>query len=84
MVRKIAYKTYDKEATKQEKTLSKAFWFFCYLYYSKDSNGRFYRTEQDEVIEVTTEEELKDRYSSCINYIDDFMRVCNARRNLTY
>ena len=42
------------------------------------------RTVQDEVIEVTTEEELKYKYSYCINYIKDSMRVYNAKRNLTF
>ena len=36
------------------------------------------------MIEVTTEEELKDRLSSCINYTEEFMRVYNANRNLTF
>ena len=56
----------------------------CKFYYSKDSHGRFYRTEQDEVIEVTTEEELEDRISSYINYTEEFMRVHNAKRTLTF
>ena len=76
--------TYAKEATKQENAMSNWFRFHCKMYYSKDSNGRFYRTEQDEVIEVTTEEELKDRLSSCINYTEEFMRVHNAKRTLTF
>ena len=77
-------KEYAKSATEDESYLSSKFWDVCGDYYRKDSNGRRYRTEQDEVIEVTTEEELKDRYSSCVNYIDDFMKVSDAKRNLMY
>ena len=62
--------------------MSKQVWWDCECYYRKDSIGRRYRTEQDEVVEVTTEEKIKDRHSSCVNYIDEFMRVSNARRNL--
>ena len=65
--------------------MSDKYWSECnYVYYRKDSHGMHTRTVQDEVIEVTTEEELKDRYSSCINYIEDFMRVYNAKRALTF
>ena len=45
----------------------------------KDSNGRRYRTKQDEVIEVTIEEQLKTRLAS---YINEFMRVSNTKRKL--
>ena len=41
-------------------------------YYARNSN--LYRTEEDEVIEVTTEEQLKTWHSSCINYSDQFVR----------
>ena len=73
---------YTKIATEQQKNLSEWFWFDCNHYYRKDSNNRRYRTDQDEVIEVTTEEQLKTRLASYVNYIDEFMRVCNLRRNL--
>ena len=76
---------YAKSATEYESHMSNKYWSECnYVYYRKDSNGMYTRTVQDEVIEVTTEEELKDRYSSCINYIKDFMRVYNAKNNLTF
>ena len=81
---RLLAETYAKKATKQENALTQGFRFFCNLYYSKDSHGRFYRTEQDEVIEVTTEEELEDRISSYINYTEEFMRVHNAKRALTF
>ena len=76
--------TYAKEATEQENGLSNWFRFHCKMYYSKDSNGRFYQTAQGEVIEVTTEEELEDRISSDINYTEEFMRFQNAKRTLTF
>ena len=79
---KLLAEEYAKIASKEEEKLTKTWWEQCNYYYSKGSNGEHYRTEQDEVIEVTTGEELKDRYSSCVNYIDDFMTVSNARRNL--
>ena len=81
---RLLAETYAKEAAEQEKALIQGFRLYCNLYYSIDSHGRFYRTEQDEVIELTSEEKLKDRYSSCVNYINDFMGVCNAKRNLTF
>ena len=62
--------TYAKRSTEQEIIMSNDYWFNCNHYYRKDSNGRFYQTEQDEVIEVTTEEEL-----NYINYTEEFMRV---------
>ena len=55
-----------------------------YDYYSKDSHGRLYHTEQDEVTEVTTEKELKDRLSSCITYSVDFMREFRVKRALKF
>ena len=54
----------------------------CASYYSKEKNSNIYRTEEDEVIEVTTEEQLNTQYSSCINYSDQFVRCINGRRNL--
>ena len=66
---KLLVKEYAKSATEHKKNLSRQFWEDCDRNYCKDSNGRFYRKEQDEVIEVTTEKQLKARYSSCINYI---------------
>ena len=81
---KLLAEEYAKSATEYESRMSDKFWAECdYSYYRKDRNVMRIRTEQDEVIEVTTEEEKKDRYSSCVNYIDDFMGVRNARRNLT-
>ena len=61
------HETYAKKAAELENALIERYRFDCKFYYSKDSHGRFYRTEQDEVIEVTTEEELEDRISSYIN-----------------
>ena len=81
---KLLAETHVWRAAELEKGLSYNFWFHCNIYYNnKDSNGRFCRTEQDEVKEVITEEELKDRLSSCINYTEEFMRVHNAKRTLT-
>ena len=58
------------------------FWNYCDKYYSKDKDGNIYRTEEDEVIEMLTEEQIKTWYSSYVSYIDNFMRVSNVRRNL--
>ena len=76
--------TYAKKAAELENALIERYRFDCNSNYSKDSHGRFYRTEQDEVIEVTTDEELEDRISSYINYTEEFMRVHNAKRALTF
>ena len=76
--------TYAKEATEQEKKLSKEFSYSCKHFYSNDGNGRLYHTEQDEVTEVTTEKELEDRLSSCITYTEDFMREFSAKRALRF
>ena len=81
---KLLAETYAKKAAEQENALIQQYRYDCNYYYSKDSHGRFYRTEQDEVIEVTTDEELKDRISSYINYTEEFMRVHNAKRPLTF
>ena len=80
---KLLAETYAKRAAEQENALIQKYRDDCNYYYSKDSHGRFYRTEQDEVIEVTTDEELEDRISSYINYTEEFMRVLNAKRSLT-
>ena len=81
---KLLAETYAKKAAEQEIALIQQYRQECNYYYSKDSHGRFYRTEQDVVIEVTTEEELEDRISSYINYTEEFMRVNNAKRALTF
>ena len=82
------YETYAKKAIEQETRLSEAFRLtgnsVCNDYYSKDSHGRLYHTEQDEVTEVTTEKELKDRLSSCITYSEDFMREFRVKRALKF
>ena len=79
---KLLAEEYTKNDTKHKRDLSKQFWWDCECYYRKDSNGRHYRMEKDEVIEVTTEAELEAWHSSCVKYIDKFMRVSNGRRNL--
>ena len=56
----------------------------CDLYYSKDRNGNYVRTVQDKVTEVTSKEELDARLSSCVNYANEFTRVHNAKRTLTF
>ena len=61
---KLLAETYAKKVAEQENALINWFRFHCNRYYSKDSHSRFYRTEQDEVIEVTTKEELENRISS--------------------
>ena len=72
---KLLAETYAKKAAEQENALIQQYRYDCNLYYNKDSHGWFYRTAQDEVIEVLTEEELEDRISSYINYTEEFMRV---------
>ena len=81
---KLLAKEYAKSATEHERDMCNKFWEECECYYRKDSNGKRYRTEKDEVIEVINEEELKDRLSSCINYTEEFMRVLNAKRTLKF
>ena len=77
-----------EKAIEQETRLSKAFRLtgnsVCNDYYSKDSHGRLYHTEQDEVTEVTTEKDLEDRLSSCITYTEDFLREFSAKRALRF
>ena len=58
------------------------FWKTCDYYYSKDKDGNLYCTEEDQGMEVLTEEQLRARYSSYVSYIDNFMQVSNVRRNL--
>ena len=71
---------YAQSATEYENRLS----YEYYDHYRKDSKGMLTRMVQDEVIEVISEQELKDRHSSCMNYIEEFMRVHNAKRTLTF
>ena len=72
----ILAETYAKKAAELENALIERYRFGYKFYYSKDSQGRFYQTEQDKVIE--------DRISSYINYMEEFMRVHNAKRALTF
>ena len=55
-----------------------------YEKYHKDSKGMFTRMVQDEVIEVISDQELKDRHSACLNYIEEFMLCLKAKRTLTF
>ena len=51
---------------------------FKFLYdsnYERDRDGKYYRTVDDDVIELLTEEQLKNRYSTYTNYIDTFLSV---------
>ena len=81
---KLLSETHAKRAVEHENALIQQYRKDCDNYYSKGSHGRIYRTEQDEVIEVTTDEELEDRISSYINYTEEFMRAHNAKRTLTF
>ena len=81
---KLLAETHAARAVGLEQYLIHQYRRDCSHYYSKDSHSRFYRTEQDEVIEVTTDEVLEDRISSYINYTEEFMRVHNAKRALTF
>ena len=85
---KRLHDTFAKEAIKQETRLSEAFRLtgnsVCNDFYIKDGHGRLYHTEQDEVTEATTEQELKDRLSSCITYSEDFMRELRVKRALNF
>ena len=58
------------------------FWKTCDYYYSKDKDGNLYRIDEDELMEVLTEEQLRTQYSSYVSYIDNFVRVSNVRNNL--
>ena len=58
-------------------------WKTCETYYSKDKEGNLYRTDEDKLTEVLTEQ-LKTRYSSYVSYINNFVRISNARRNLQF
>ena len=49
-----------------------------------DRHGNYVQTEQDKVTEVASKEELDARLSSCIIYTNEFMRVHNAKRTLTF
>ena len=44
---KLLAETYAKKAAELENALIERYRFDCKFYYSKDSHGRFYRTEQD-------------------------------------
>ena len=52
--------------------------------YHKDSKGMFTRMVEDEVIEVISDQELKDRHSACLNYTEEFMLCLDAKRTLTF
>ena len=55
---KLCSEKYTKIASEQEEKMSFLFWMNCGSYYSKDKDGNCFQTEEDEVIELTTEEQL--------------------------
>ena len=78
---------YALSANEYEHLLSAEYWtqcYECYDHYRTDSKGMLTRTVQDEVIEVTSRQELKDRHSSSMSYIEEFMLKVNAKRTLTF
>ena len=52
--------------------------------YDRDRDGNYYHTVEDDVVEVLTAEQLKNRYSTYTNYIDTFVRDSNVRRNIAF
>ena len=76
--------SYAKSASEQEEELPGWFFSMCPWYYDRDRHGNYVRMEQIEVTEVVSKEELNARLSSCINYTNEFMRVHNAKRTLTF
>ena len=68
-------------AWEQEDKKSRRFWLDVQFYYNETWDGNLTQTEEDEVIEVTTEEQLRARYSSFDN-IEQFLTVSNARRKI--
>ena len=87
---KLSYKNYarpsapagrkgtSRDCLRAREQMYNSYWLDVQLYYGETYDGNLTRTEEDEVIEVTTEEQLKTRYSS----FDQFLGVSNARRNL--
>ena len=54
-----------------------SYWLDVQLYYGETYDGNLTRTEEDEVIEVTTEEQLKTRYSSFVKEETSFKSIKN-------
>ena len=52
--------------------------------YHYDSKGMLVRMVQDEVIEVISWQERRDRESAMLNYIEEFMLCLKAKRPLTF
>ena len=70
--------------TEMEGHMNRNFWSVCSYYYIRDKDGNFYHTEEDDVVEVLTEEQLKGLYSTYTDYINNFARVSNERRNIAF
>ena len=51
--------------------------------YRTDRDGNLYRTEQDDMVEVLTEEQQKSQLSSYSDYIDKFVRDSQTTKFLT-
>ena len=52
--------------------------------YHNDSKGMLTRMVQDEVIEVISWQERRDRESAMLNYIEEFMLCLKAKRKLAF
>ena len=57
----LCIEKYVEIASKMEQNMSYNFWRICNDYYRKDKDGNLYRTEEDDVVEVLTEEQIKTR-----------------------
>ena len=80
----LCIQSYRKIVTEQALRMNKIFKRICDYIYSRDKDSNFYRTVEDDVVEVLTEEQLKSRYSTYTNYIENFMRVRLLRRNIAF
>ena len=58
IVAKLCAEKYAVIASEQKEKMIYWFWNPCGRYYSKDKDGNCYQTQEDEVIQVTTEEQL--------------------------
>ena len=80
----VSFKRYARNAALAIGNIEADYDYLIDTYYDRDRNGNYYCIEQDEVVEVLTEEQVKTRLTSYFEYINTFIRVSNVRKNIAF
>ena len=75
----LCIENYAKRDTEQAQLMINLFKSLRDKIYSRDKDVNYYRTVEDDVVEVLMEEQLKNWYSTYTNYIDTFVRASNVK-----